>query len=208
MEIEHTDNGMVAGPFTVRIEQDIDPFNPRAEFDHFGNMSCSHKRYVLGDKEHELNADNFNGWDEVEEWLIEEEGAHIILPLYMIDHSGLSINTTGFSCPWDSGQIGFIWCTKKQVDDEFSGDEERAKNLLLAEVNEYSQYLEGDVWGFVIEDEEGEHIDSCWGFYGHEYVMEEAENILKCHIEKYEEEQAMLKEIGDHWPQACSPEGV
>ena len=30
----------------------------------------------------------------------------LMLPLYLYDHSGITMNTTGFSCPWDSGQVG------------------------------------------------------------------------------------------------------
>lgn len=30
----------------------------------------------------------------------------------------------------------------------------------------HNQYLLGDVWGFVVEDKDGEHLDSCWGFFG------------------------------------------
>ena len=30
----------------------------------------------------------------------------VILPLYLHDHSGLTMNTSGFHCPWDSGQVG------------------------------------------------------------------------------------------------------
>lgn len=32
----------------------------------------------------------------------------LMLPLYLYDHSGITMNTTGFSCPWDSGQVGWI----------------------------------------------------------------------------------------------------
>jgi phage tail protein X len=34
--------------------------------------------------------------------------------------------------------------------------------------------LEGKVYGYVIETVDGDHIDSCWGFYGHEYATTEA----------------------------------
>ena len=34
------------------------------------------------------------------------------------------------------------------------------------EVKEYDQYLTGDVWGFIIEDDDGNELDSHWGFFG------------------------------------------
>ena len=41
-----------------------------------------------------------------------------------------------------------------------------AKKILEGEVETYNQYLTGDVYGFILEKPDGEHIDSCWGFYG------------------------------------------
>ena len=38
----------------------------------------------------------------------------IILPLYLYDHSGISMKTTPFSCQWDSGQVGWIYVEKKK----------------------------------------------------------------------------------------------
>ena len=50
--------------------------------------------------------------------LLEQSGKFVILPLYLYDHSGITMNTTGFSCPWDSGQVGWIYadadCIKKE----------------------------------------------------------------------------------------------
>jgi len=39
------------------------------------------------------------------------------------------------------------------------------RRILLAELNEYDQYLQGDVWGYIVT-ENGEETDSCWGFFG------------------------------------------
>ena len=77
-------------------------------------MCCFHKRYSLGDK-HSIDNSQFEDWDEVEEYLIKEEKAIVILPLYLYDHSGITISTAPFSCNWDSGQIGFIYTTEKRI---------------------------------------------------------------------------------------------
>ena len=105
------------------------------------------------------------------------ESKAIVMPLYMYDHGGVIISTGAFSDPWDSGQVGFIvtgraefsracgkvtrW-TKKQI--------ERAEAFISAEIDTFSQYINGDVYGFVIEDEDGNEEDSCWGFYGYDIV--------------------------------------
>lgn len=104
------------------------------------------------------------------------ERHYIILPLYLYDHSGLSMSCSGFTCPWDSGQVGYIYCTVQRGIDECTSIENATK-CLQGEVEVYAQYLQGDVYGYVVEecpddpDEYGldqvwESVDSCWGFYG------------------------------------------
>ncbi len=118
----------------------------------------------------------------------------VILPLYLYDHSGITMKTKPFGCPWDSGQVGWIYATHEKIKEEFSsehtgGDWERAGQVLRDEVEIYDQFLTGDVYGFILEQEvtceccgnvSEEHIDSCWGFYGYESLKEE----LKGHVEE------------------------
>jgi hypothetical protein len=156
---------------TLRIEQDTDPMSPR-EHDNLGIMVCFHGRYNLGDKT-DLKSSMFNDWGELEAHLKENEDATHILPLYLYDHSGLSMSTSGFHCGWDSGRVGFIYTTAKRVA-EMGVAEENIEQQLEAEVKVYDQYLQGDVWGYIIEDEDGEQLDSCWGFYGRDDAEAEA----------------------------------
>jgi hypothetical protein len=156
---------------TLRIEQDADAESPR-EFDNLGIMVCFHNRYNLGDKT-DLKSSMFDGWEELAKHLQEEEEATHILPLYLYDHSGITMSTGPFSCRWDSGQVGFIYTTAKRIA-EMGVAEENIEQQLEAEVKVYDQYLQGDVWGYIIEDEDGEQLDSCWGFYGREDAESEA----------------------------------
>lgn len=43
---------------------------------------------------------------------------HVLLPIYVYQHSGTSMSTTPFSCEWDSGQAGFIYASKQRFLDE------------------------------------------------------------------------------------------
>ncbi|RLB70463.1 MAG: hypothetical protein DRH04_03520 [Deltaproteobacteria bacterium] len=90
----------------------------------------------------------------------------VVIELFFYDHSGCAMNTTGFGCRWDSDPVGYIVCDPETIEREFAGDFDRAEKAIQAEVKVYSQWLEGDVWGYVLEDDEGNEIDSCWGFYG------------------------------------------
>ena len=181
----------IIGKYKIKIVQDTDPSDPRGD-DNLGTMVCFHGRYNLGDK-HDYRARDYDGWDEMEAAIIKRENVGVILPLYLYDHSGLTMNTTGFSCPWDSGQVGFIYISKKKMLEEYGGKivtaklKERVKQYLIGEVETYDQFLTGDVYGyqiFEIDEDEEYDIDSCWGFYGEDYCMTEAESIVNHLIEK------------------------
>lgn len=107
----------------------------------------------------------------------------ILLPLYLYDHSGITMSTSSFSCPWDSGQVGYIYMTMERARKEWSGTDEEIRTKALAcleaEVKVYDDYLTGEVYGYVIEDDEGEEVESCWGFYGEEDAQQSGQEALK-----------------------------
>jgi len=114
------------------VVQDDDPPHPRRDWEGMGTMALFHKRYELGDKDHGLSASDFDGWDAMEEHLYKKCGAAVVLPVYLYDHSGISIQTKPFSCRWDSGQIGFIYISREQVRNLYS--RKRITKALLAQV--------------------------------------------------------------------------
>lgn len=159
----------------LSIYADENPESPRS-WDNLGIMVCSHKRYDLGDK-NTVPWDSLNDWDEVKQYLIKEEGAVVILPLYMLDHSGITVATHPFGGTygyWDSGQIGFIYTTEKKLK-EYGVTEEQAAQNLQAEVKTYDQYVTGDVYYYTVtktstcphcKETKTEVVDSCGGFFG------------------------------------------
>lgn len=210
----------------LRIEQDIDVSDPRKEFDHIGTMVYWHRRYNLGDvdglKEYgtsemflKLLASDYV--DDVSEMSMDEvwkiiDDWFVILPLALLDHSGLHmwVGSGPHACDcggWDSGQVGWIYCSLGKAQEEWtsapkdhrwnakvhwSGGEvitlrEAIERNLKAEVEEYDMFLTGDVWGYVIEDEDGNHMESCWGFYGHKYAEEQGKEMLE-HCQKKQDD--------------------
>jgi hypothetical protein len=170
--------------WTVRISHDEDAQNPRIECDNLGTLLCWHsRRRNLGDVYTDRNGDM--------EKLHEVTGEDFIwLPVYAYDHGGITLNTTGFSCPWDSGQVGVIFVRKDMAMKEF-GDEEKVKDCLKSEIETYDQYLQGFVYGYEIvsrfqcgscDNIDEEVKDSCWGFYGLDYCKQEAQSYID-HLE-------------------------
>lgn len=117
----------------------------------------------------------------------------VILPLYLYDHSGITMNTAGFHCPWDSGQVGFIYVLLEDVRKEYNVKRvspklrRKVEDALRVEVDTYDDYLRGNVYGFEVE-KDGEHVESCWGFLGdyEDYCLNEARSTAD-----YAERQAL-----------------
>jgi len=184
---------------SIEIHQDDDPSNPR-EDDNLGTMVCFHNRYNLGDTGHGgYNFNHYNSWEELEDAILKDNPKAVILPIYMYDHSGLTINTTGFTCQWDSGQIGFIFISRERIRKEYSVKNVSAKlrakvtTYLEGEVETYDKYLRGDIYGFVAKDSTGEDVDSCWGFYDKDYMINEAKSAVVHHIQNKDLKNGQMK---------------
>ena len=188
--------------YKLEIFDDLNPCSPR-EFDNLGTMVCFHRRYNLGD-ETELKSSDFSSWEELESYLYKEENALIAIPVFMYDHSGLWINTTGFSCPWDSGQVGYIYISKEKVRREYSCKriskklKEMIREMLCSEVDLYNDYLCGNVYGFTLTDKENaEEIDSSCGFYGTDYIENGIFDYVSSYFTKAELEALVWKILTD-----------
>ena len=160
--------------YTIKIHQDEDPLNPRTDYDCLGTMVCFHKRYDLGDK-HSIRHEDYDGWARIEDMLRTDLDAAIILPLYLYDHSGITMKTSPFGCRWDSGQVGFIYVSREKVFKEYGRKDlakaiEQATKVLEGEVETYDHYLRGDVYGYTLyapgDEDLDDSIDSCWGYLG------------------------------------------
>ena len=173
--------------YLIEVIQDESPESPR-EWDNLGTMICFHGRYNLGDK-HDFSR------EEAQEFLKSKEIC-LSLPLYLYDHSGITMSTSPFGCRFDSMCVGWTVVSKEQVRKEFGVKRinkkliEKVTNILEGEVKTYDQYLTGDIYGYkifkVTECELGhehkEELDSCWGFYGEEECMTEGEGIVEYYI--------------------------
>ena len=191
-----------SGHSTIKIFRDEYPTDPR-EWDNLGTMVCWHRNYNLGDEQPTSDAydfivdlvydflsgsdqyeiDSVSGWSDFSPEMLPEDTAsrieklldehYIILPLYLYDHSGITMNTSGFYCPWDSGQVGYIYASKEDVRKEWGWKYltekriEKIRQILRTEVEIYDHYLTGRVFGYQVECNMcGNELDSCWGFYG------------------------------------------
>jgi len=152
--------------FRIKIQHDSDSEGPR-EWDNLGTFVGWHRNYRIGDAQPS---------EDPEEYLKALPDDEIILNVYMYEHSGVAYSTSAFGCAWDSGQVGFIHCNPSSEIAQ-GMEEEAIKKALAAEVEVYSTWANGEVYGYTLEEfvpaacgdpthGEWEHFDSCWGFYG------------------------------------------
>jgi len=164
------------GKYTIRIEQEDSPESPR-EWDNLGTMICEHRRYNLGDRKEQYEG-------EVLEILNGERPDKVALPIYMYDHGGIALSTGSFSCSFDSGLVGAIFVTKEKIRKEYNVKRitkkvlAKVEDCLRGELEIFSSYINGEVYGFIIEDENENIVDSCWGFYSTEEALEAAKEEL------------------------------
>lgn len=163
----------------IKIGYDEFSENPIDSMDFLGTINCFHRNYNIG-HDHNYNLYDLNN--------IINHKDFLSLPVYMYDHSGITINTTGFSCQWDSGQIGIIYVSKEKIRQEYSVKritkkiEKQVYEVLRSEIKTLDIYLTGQIFGFQTDN------DSCYGFYDYDECIQEAKSQID-----YEEKQAIKK---------------
>jgi hypothetical protein len=151
----------------LRIIHDESPESPR-EWDNLGHIVAFHRRYTFPQEGEE----KYSEPEEFDEW-VSKHKAIVILPIYMLDHSSIAMSTTPFGGLYgrfDSGQIGYIYVTYAQIRKELRVKKitpeiiEQVKATLKGEIETYSQYVNGDVYGYSLgEITKCDHGDGCDG---------------------------------------------
>jgi len=174
----------------LKITQDPNPPNPRY-WNPIGTIIYNHPKYILGD--YQIDKENYSSWQDVLEKEIldvsENPASIIYLPIYLLDHSSISISTSDFNNPWDSGQVGYIYMERTPLHQDKS--DIQLKQILKSEISDFNKYLQGDCYGFeLIESEICSHCNQTvetvilgeeWGIYANneEELKEEISQILK-----------------------------
>lgn len=162
----------------------------------------NHRRYQLGDR-HSLDygeqvAFEHGGLPGLRKHIERNEGKLLAWTMVgMYDHSGITIYAVSSATQrhpfdpqgWDSGVLGVAYVTEKRAD-ELGAPHDDVEKQMLAEIEEYDDWLRGNVWGVVVskpcphehanprdvskqQDDNliaacphSETIESVWGFIG------------------------------------------
>lgn len=95
--------------------------------------------------------------------------------LYKYDHSSVAYSTRSFvgraqHAEWDSGVVGYVLIKRTKDWDDTTKRQEVAESWCKSLTN----WANGWYYGYVIEDAQAKHLDSCWGYDDMVYCIEEA----------------------------------
>ena len=188
--------------YKIQVIVDDCPSNPRDD-DNLGTMVCFHSRYQLGDKNH-----GFSTPQEFIDFLEKNKHNIIALPLYLYDHSGLTMSTGTFACDaagWDTSHVGIIYITKEKARSEYGrltkATVARIEGYLKAEVETYDALLTGSCYGYQILDKDGNEVadGSCWGYYGYDHknsgLLEQAQALIDYEINRVLKEEGVQESL-------------
>lgn len=115
--------------YKLTVEQDEMCDSPR-EWDTLTTMVCWHRRYNLGDKHHfdtvhdmleDLASQDNIEYDEdinTPDLMTKLAPYYLIKPLYLYDHSGITMSTSDeypYNDRWDAGCVGYVYISKADV---------------------------------------------------------------------------------------------
>lgn len=193
-ELRYLHNGI---PVRIRQEQDASFCNPR-ENTNVGTFVHWHRRYNLGDEQISGQLDEAmerGGLPLLARYLKLVVGATVVVPVGMLDHSGVTIWAGGGSHPqdpggWDSGTVGVIYDTPESR--EATGVPlDKVDEALRSEISEYDKWLRGEVYWYVVGDDDLVS-ESCGGYIGIEWAKEAANEMADDIADDYRRKQYMV----------------
>ena len=199
--------------FNINIERDCDAENPR-DWDNLGTMYTMHRNYQP-EKQFNEHFEWNEVFDEHRDLLDSFEKKYIALKFYLYDHSGQTVSTSPFSCPWDSGLFGIIAVDIEKVKKDYGWKKvtkkrrKQIESYLEGEVELYDNYCTGEIYRFeVTKIDDDNSIESCGGYFGDDGVksiISECKVSIDSEISriKTEKRQEILDKINKYGKQMC-----
>lgn len=89
--------------------------------------------------------------------------------------------------------IGLAYVTRQQIIAEYGAytpaTSRKAKKVLTAQAEEYRLWADGETYGYIITNNDGDRLDSCYGFYGRDYCEQEARAAADYHEKEIQANQ-------------------
>jgi len=158
----------------IRLEHDYDAENP-CDYDGWKAYSFSNRHANF------KHPDEFEDDEDLERRL--KIGLAFKLAYFEHGQCEWTLSGEGYQCRWDSGSFAGLLIWENAEDDIGAVTVEDRRKDAKAFLETYTAWCNGYVFGYVAsrvtdceccgqEEPEGEHLDSCWGFIGHEALFE------------------------------------
>lgn len=177
------------GKTVATIYWDEDPMSPR-EWDNMSEMVAFPRlwrEYRIADREADGNERDARDRGILCRWYRLMHKAEILLFNF---HDYGSSGARLYAESLEDDADGFFLVTREKIIEEYGDDSpesrEKARSVMQGELKIMSQYVEGDVYGYVVSGDDGH---SCWGFFGIEDVRNEAREAAK-----YAEHQRLINQ--------------
>lgn len=149
------------------------PENPR-DWENLCKLVGNHHRYHIGDEDLDMSMEDMKAY------ILERDDVLHIEPVYMYDHGGIALSTSPFRCPWDSGQVGYIYVTYSRyaeitgmsieaIKKDMTNVIKRCRYYMSSELEAYQQYINGEVYAYVTS-KDGHMVDSGAGYFGTDWI--------------------------------------
>lgn len=179
--------------YTITLAYDEYPTNPR-EWGNVATFVCRHRRYDFGDRQDidacidelvrkyvDLSAyddgyiDDLTNEEKLD--LVGETNEVLVIPISIYDHSGVAISL-GEMRGWDCGVIGFAYMERATAIKAGAPKDtwkEWAERRMGAEMETYNQYVQGEVYMYIVTDRHQTKIAACSVFFSEEAAIEYAQ---------------------------------
>lgn len=143
--------------YRIEIVLDRDPLHPMRDWDTVGAILHWSREYDLG-----RGIERGSSEGDVKAFIENEldEKPLMVLPLYMMKHGDVALSLGEFGDRWDSGRIGYAIVTYEAADAMGYGtlpdgshtkeQMEQIRAVLAQEIENYSQYLNGNVYEYIV----------------------------------------------------------
>lgn len=113
---------------------------------------------------------------------------YVLFPVAKHEHGNI-IYELGTASGWDSGTVGVIFAKKEKIYEWFNVKKvtgkvlEQVERNFESELDTYTKYVNGEVYGYIVEDLIENEVDSVWGFYEDMYDEKTALKVVSEHYD-------------------------
>lgn len=195
---------------TVEIWQDEDPMSP-LEWDNlsevvaFGSLSREYRKGSMYDRETTTTEDDAQARGILARYLRMRGDEALFFQVADYGSGGTRV----LEDDDDNSPSGFLLVSREKIVSEYGADtaehRETVRRCMAGELATLDQYANGEVYGVVVLDEHGEHLDSLWGIYDGKawrddsYLRTEAREMAEHAASAREERQ---REVAQGWAAA------